>query len=382
MTDMEDIEDLEVELYKTIYPFSKKIGETLGETLRPRIRDISEEILFTLLEASRELTTPDEGFETVSPETVFITIPAGTNLFRTYPSKDEPIKGDIIFCNSSPLSNSQIRNPVSVNDSVAILRTTRDIRLINYIPISMLLGAQIKEGGNGRGLFSDCCEYPVVRNFCNRYGIDGIVLTDQADQYSFTENRYLPPELHVGTECRRKMNEIAIQDVFEKRAFMSFSITTVPSIIGAIYPEFILCIKNSDYPFVIDRMLPMALAYCNDSFLHQYTVPNLIPTNLSDNWFRIEGNLIYPTDELINRQYKLNNNKISETYVLPYLYDREQNIKVAYHFIELMIPLYLSGGKRKNQSKKKISNIKLKKKHIKLTKWKRYGKTLKKKFLK
>ena len=385
---MEELEELENKAYEKMIPFSKKIGVSMGiiapikrEVLK-KVRDISNELLNTLEVLSLELSDPTVIEATQIPQTlernnVITTIPAGTRLLRTYPETVPPINGDIIFCNPSPLSNVQIRNRI-VNTAVAVLNTTRELRLFNFIPISMLFGAQIKEGASKRGIFSDCCEYPVVKQFCIDNDYDGIVLTDQADYYSFKTNDFLPPELHYGTECRHKMNIIAKQDILYKRAFLAFDNvdgSVIP--IGAIYPELII-IHNQKlspiFPLIIEPLVPgqapdgpvkvysMKEAYCLDEFLELSTVPNLIPNMPVDPWLQIHNEELYPSFQIYQRHLKLNTNRELTVHVLPYLYERDFNIPQLDGVMNDLTKLYLTSGGMKKTKRNRKRNKKSSKK--------------------
>lgn len=185
-----------------------------------------------------------------------ITVTEGTALYRTYNRSslsEHQIPNGIVFCNVSLLGNLFIRNPGEPNDTVAILTPTRDITLINFLPVSLLLGLQLKTGKGdsegARGIFSACCEYKIITQFCREIGVDGIILSDHVDFYPITNSPDYSETFDTGIgsaidkSTRTRLDGIAIEDIIEKRAFPFF--INNDNVSGAIYPELIILNEHS-----------------------------------------------------------------------------------------------------------------------------------------
>jgi hypothetical protein len=357
------LDEIETELYGLLLsPFQSKVGEIkqkpgvkLSKKKIEKIRGISLELLETFKDITLDLCKEDSDFK---PVTI---IPARTGLLRTYAEGDTVLKEGIVFCNSMPLSNVQIRNPKTVNDSVAIIQTTRELKLFNFILISMLFGAQIKEGNSKRGIFADCCELAVIRMFCEKHKYDGVILTDQADMYLFNDDQYLPKELHLGTECRAKMNARAIDDLVNKRSFLAFGTNGIG--VGAIYPEFVIFNNGS---LEVKSTYKMEKTYVLDKFLAINSVPDLIPKSDGD-WVVIEEGVLRPSQDIYARQKKIGEGLNSKIRVLPYYDSRDFSVRQAHDLALDFIKLYIEpeledskgakgasaeGGKKTKKSKK------------------------------
>jgi hypothetical protein len=363
----ENLDEIETEVCRLLTRFQTKIavlrgapqpGKKTNPSQLQKIRKISLDLLESFMYITLDIFTGEQ----FNPIT---TIPMSTKLLRTYPSADPVLKGDIIFCNSMPLSNVQIRNKV-LNDTVAVLETIRPLNLFNFIPISMIFGAQIKEGNSQRGIFSDCCELSVIRDFCRKHRYDGIILTDQADMYLFNNNEFLPPELHTGTACRDAMNIKALEDLTKKNSFLVFDGTGIG--IGAMYPEFVIFDNEANKAVTVERDFLMKVAYCNPTFLNVNYVPKLIPIN-GDTWVVDKMGLICASDSLLNRQKYIGT--LGKSRALPYLFDRRYSVVQARELANNFIEIYniadesegaegapAEGGKKTKKSKTKKSKTK------------------------
>jgi len=357
--ELEGLDEEEMGYNKFLLGYLTKIGDRIKGDVKKDARQRSLQFLNALRSLSINLCKPDRDFTVLNMKNVVIEIPAETTLFRSYPRTHDPITNELVrpgmpsrptrpdnvlFCNSTPLSNFQIGNK-TVNDTMAILVTQRPLRLFNFIPLSMLFGAQVKAGQNGRGIFADCCEYQVIMDFCREHNYDGIVQTDSADMYQFESNDRLDPSLHTGTPTRNAMNARVLEDLTTKRAFPSFSVGMGINLVGAIYPEMALCDRDS---VRLERRFAFEPAYANKIFMQSYTVPHLIPTNLStsENWVseRADKNFdISPTilkrNELLSRARREAGAPHVEP--LPYLFDRRHTIKQALEYLTDLEKIYV-----------------------------------------
>jgi hypothetical protein len=226
-----------------------------------------------------------------SPVPIYIDIPAGTPLFRTFVGRQAPVTRDILFCDPSPMGNIFIRNPGSTNNTMAVLRAKKPLRLLNFIPISMLFGCQVKSGKNcdiddgSRGFFANCFSYGIIKQFCQEMGFDGIILTDSADYYSYTKSKsitasdddvFVPPELYAGTPGRDKLDALMVHHLKAGLAFPKFDGKSLDTydIQGAIYPEFIL---ESGLACVdVVESIPFDRFYTSEELYSQYSETSCI----------------------------------------------------------------------------------------------------------
>jgi hypothetical protein len=245
----------------------------------------------------------------------------------------------------------------------------------------MLIGAQIKEGGNGRGLFSDCCEYPVIKQFCNKHEdpprekYDGIILTDNADTYLFSgdksiplesRNRLLPPELWADTQIRRNIDRIAMNDIIEGRAFPYLLNSLIK---GAMYPEFVIIGDTSEI-FKILYTAPMSTAYTS-GMIDAYTV-NTIPHCGGFPWVIQPPIQVNPN--LISRQENINAVFGPTIIALPYLFNQDDNLFYHKSLIDSLVPLYITpnskraeeGGSKTKRYKRKRNTKKNKRRKLKI----------------
>jgi hypothetical protein len=266
-----------------------------------------------------------------SPVPIHINVPAGTTLFRSYIRGQEPVKPEVTFCDPSPMGNLFIRN-ATANTEMAILTAKKDLKLINFIPISMLFGCQIKAGrGNDpettlRGLFSFCCPYALIRKFCEFAKVDGIILTDSVDYYAYTksksrdsteDNEYVPSNIYPDTPGRDRLDKLMEHHLKAGLAFPKF-VTTIEDydIQGAIYPEFIFA--NGTSCVGVRESVPFDVFYTTKELYEQYDVKECILHRPE-----LNGSLQVHHD-LRARQYKLTT-MYGSPYLcgLPHLFDKQ-----------------------------------------------------------
>lgn len=367
-----ELDAMEKENFRLLKRFSTKLGTQLGEDIKKHIQKISLKLLQKLHDISTDMIAPENHL--LLKNQIIVTTPVDQVFFRTHP-KDNVLSGSgPTFCNPTILSNAQIGNKTK-NDVVSILKITKPLKLFNFIPISMIFGAQLKEGGNGRGLFSDCCEYSVVLEFCKKNGYDGFIQIDQADIFSFSANDRLPPELHTGTETRTLMNRVALDNIIANEAFAAID-TDINTLVGAIYPEIVLC--NVIDNIKIEKSATFENVYNSEKMLRHCTLPNLIPAISIDGAMVAQNpdGMINVNPLLIARHTALNIGDSPIIYALPYLHTRANSVRYSNLFINHLLQIFFDsdgaeerpgGGKRKIKNKARRTKAK-----------KRYGKTLKK----
>ena len=353
-----ELDAMEKENFRLLKQFSKKLGVQLGKTKTRSIQDSSIAMLQILHELSYQMVS--NGI--ISERHIIVNTKPNQILFRTFPSGSEVLSGNVTFCNPTVLSNAQISN-VKINDTIAKLTIKKRLRLFNFIPISMLFGAQLKAGKNERGLFADCCEYAVIEQFCNDNFYDGIVQIDQADTFRFNSNETLPEVLHtdyIDPSARELMNSIVLDNIIKNEAFPSIEGNALD---GGIYPEIMLCgIKSLGIE--VESLYPFPIAYSNEKLLRICTLPGLIPNDIpGTELVRVidRGNKrVDINPELVQRHLRLNVDNETLISGLPYLSSRKTCIqysnKVIKHLRRLLYHM-ISHKNKQSEPSERLSTI-------------------------